>query len=386
LPIRNISREKAKLLSEYEREMLCCTTCGFCRAVCPTFNHFKQESANARGKVLLSYGLLKNEIPVTPRMTERLHTCLTCGKCNVKCPSGIDVVEIIKAARAELVNKNAGPLQDQKLVDSHIQTEYNPFGKPAAKRLEWAPEAYKTSRNAETVYFAGCMAAYWYPEIAQATLKIFERLGVKAAVLKGERCCGIPPLWDGQINLAIELAKSNIEAFHASNTQLIVTTCAGCYRTLKIDYPKLFGKVDYKVMHITEFLSEFINENKIKFKGKIEKIATYHDPCHLGRHMGVYEAPRTIIQNIPGLKFREMETNKKDAECCGGGAGVFRTAFANLALTFGKSRVEEAKSVGAEVILTSCPMCMLNLSQAAKRAQVKIEVSDPILLLAKTLK
>jgi len=374
------------LLSEYEREMLCCTTCGFCRAVCPTFNHFKQESANARGKVLLSYGLLKNEIPVTPRMTERLHTCLTCGKCNVKCPSGIDVVEIIKAARAELVNKNAGPLQDQKLVDSHIQTEYNPFGKPAAKRLEWAPEAYKTSRNAETVYFAGCMAAYWYPEIAQATLKIFERLGVKAAVLKGERCCGIPPLWDGQINLAIELAKSNIEAFHASNTQLIVTTCAGCYRTLKIDYPKLFGKVDYKVMHITEFLSEFINENKIKFKGKIEKIATYHDPCHLGRHMGVYEAPRTIIQNIPGLKFREMETNKKDAECCGGGAGVFRTAFANLALTFGKSRVEEAKSVGAEVILTSCPMCMLNLSQAAKRAQVKIEVSDPILLLAKTLK
>jgi len=383
--MQNISREKTKLLSEYEREMLCCTTCGFCRAVCPTFNHFKQESANARGKVLLSYGLLKNEIPITPRMTERLHTCLTCGKCNVKCPSGIDVVEIIKAARAELVNKNAGPLPDQKLVDRHIQTEYNPFGKPAAKRLEWTPKAYKTSRNAETVYFAGCMASYWYPEIAQATLKIFEHLGVKATILKNERCCGIPPLWDGQINLATELAKSNIETFHASNTQLIVTTCAGCYRTLKIDYPKMFGKVDYRVMHITEFLSEFINENKIKFKGKIEKAATYHDPCHLGRHMSVYEAPRTIIQNIPGLKFREMENNKKDAECCGGGAGVFRTAFANLALTFGKSRVEEAKRVGTEVILTSCPMCMLNLSQAARKAQIKIEVSDPILLLAKTL-
>jgi heterodisulfide reductase subunit D len=138
-------------------------------------------------------------------------------------------------------------------------------------------------------------------------------------------------------------------------------------------------------MHITEFLSEYINENKMKFKGKIEKVVTYHDPCHLGRHMGIYEDPRAIIQNIPGLKFKEMENIKKDAECCGGGAGVFRTAFAKLALTFGKTRVEEAKSVGAEVILTSCPMCMLNLSQAARRAQIKIEVSDPILLLAKTL-
>jgi heterodisulfide reductase subunit D len=318
-------------------------------------------------------------------MIERLYICLTCGKCNVKCPSGIDVVEIIKAARAELVNKKAGPLPDHKLIDSLIQTEYNPFGKPAARRFEWAPEAYKTSRNAEIVYFAGCMAAYWYPEIAQATLKIFEHLGIKAAVLKGERCCGLPPLWDGQISLARDLAKSNIETFHASNTQLIVTTCAGCYRTLKTDYPKLFGKVDYRVMHITEFLSEYINENKMKFKGKIEKVVTYHDPCHLGRHMGIYEDPRAIIQNIPGLKFKEMENIKKDAECCGGGAGVFRTAFAKLALTFGKTRVEEAKSVGAEVILTSCPMCMLNLSQAARRAQIKIEVSDPILLLAKTL-
>lgn len=225
------------------------------------------------------------------------------------------------------------------------------------------------------LYFTGCMAAYRLDSIAKSTIKLMQKAGVDFTMLGDEEwCCGSVLLRTGNRDLAEKVAKHNIEAFKNAGVDKIVTACAGCYKTLKNDYPELTGGNNIEVVSGPEFILHLIKDGKLKFK-KTDKKVTFHDPCHLGRHSSVYDEPREVLQSVEGLELVEMPRNRENSRCCGSGGGV-QSGFKELANKMADVRIEEAAGTGAEVVTSPCPFCTYALGEAAKRTNKGIEAID----------
>lgn len=221
------------------------------------------------------------------------------------------------------------------------------------------------------LYFRGCTAREKLNSISKATERILKIAKINYETLDDEKCCGSVLLRTGFLDDAIEQMNGNLEDLEGKT---ILTSCAGCYKTLKEDYKKYLG-VDLKVIHISQLLEQLIKENKINLKHRNDLKVTYHDSCHLGRHAGEYEAPRNVIQTISDLV--EMENIKEKARCCGSGGGV-KSAYGDLSNSIANLRIEEAKETGADLLVSACPFCKLNLSQNSDDLEV-LDLSEFVL-------
>ncbi len=359
-----------KDLESLEKEMLVCTQCGFCRSVCPIFEDFGWESSVARGKVILAYGMLKDRFDIDDSIVETLYQCSTCGDCERRCPSNVGVVDIIEAARKELLDEHA--LEKHKKFADNILKYGNPYGETEKQGEQFG----KTPKKAKIGYFIGCTPAYRNQNIAKTTMSILDKLGVDYTVID-EVCCGSPLQRiggkDGDVK---KLVDHNLDSVEELGIETLLFSCAGCYNMFKNHYPD-FRELKFKPMHITELLAE--KELPLK---EYPKTVTYHDPCHLGRHAGVYEAPRKIIEKIPKAEFKEMEFNKETARCCGGGGGL-RAAFPDMSKRIAERRIENAKF--ADVLLTACPFCVNNLTLGKESTDCDIEVKDIVELVDELL-
>lgn len=206
------------------------------------------------------------------------------------------------------------------------------------------------------LYFRGCTAREKMPQIEKATEYILNLAGIKYEKIENEGCCGSVLLRTGFKNQAKEQMEENMEKLEKYKDEIILTSCSGCYKTLKDDYKEILGE-NLKIIHISQLLNQLIKEGKIKLE-KENITVTYHDPCHLGRHSGEFTAPREVIKEISNLE--EMEHNKMNALCCGSGGGV-KSAYDEISNTIAKIRIGEAKETNAEFIVTACPFCKLNL-------------------------
>ncbi|VUT26429.1 MAG: (Fe-S)-binding protein [Candidatus Methanolliviera sp. GoM_oil] len=271
----------------------------------------------------------------------------------------------------------------------YMEENHNPYYEPHEARFEWLEEGLAKDEGA--VYFAGCTSSYREQQIAKATVKSLDAADIPFRVLgEDEWCCGSPLMRTGQREKAKETARHNVEAIKKTGAKTVITSCAGCYRMLKSDYPKLLGlrRLGFDVVHSAQFFAQLIDEEKVKFKDKIDMTATYHDPCHLGRHMGVYgeavyEEPRNVLEEI-GVKIVEMPRNRENAWCCGSGGGV-KSAFPEFALWTAGERVKEAERVGVDTIVTSCPFCVRNLADGVKELDKPFKVYDTMELVLKAL-
>lgn len=198
------------------------------------------------------------------------------------------------------------------------------------------------------LYFRGCTAREKLPDIQDATQDLLNLAGVDYHILDDEKCCGSVLLRTGFFNEAQEQIEQNTEIF---KDETILTSCAGCYKTLKEDYEGL------DVIHISQLLNNLIREGKLSFS-KREFDVTYHDSCHLGRHMEVFDEPREVIESVANLI--EMDNIRENSLCCGAGGGV-KSAYPQIALQMAKSRIAQAKDTNCETLITSCPFCKLNL-------------------------
>ena len=347
----------------------CCTMCGFCKSVCPSFKSIGWDSALSRGRIVLTYGLLTGELEPDESVVRNMYTCTTCADCVRRCPSKVEIVDIIELCRADLV-KAGHILPKHKAMCDNILKEGNPFGEKQSREEALGKKPHK----AKVGYFAGCTATYRSKETARATMSILDKLGVDYTTLD-ETCCGSVMQRVGWPQEDVtKLMQKNIEAIKAMGVETLVLSCAGCYRMFKIEYPK-YVDVPFEVLHITEFLAK----QDLKLK-PMSGVATYHDPCHLGRHCGVYEPPREVIAKIPGLEFREMDFNRKTSHCCGGGGGV-RSAYPEESMDIAGTRLDEASF--ADVIITTCPFCVNNLDAAKgdRKVQVRdlVEIIDELL-------
>ena len=221
------------------------------------------------------------------------------------------------------------------------------------------------------LYFRGCTAREKLNSISKATERILKIAKINYETLEDEKCCGSVLLRTGFLEDAIEQMNGNLEDLEGKT---ILTSCAGCYKTLKEDY-KEYLDVDLKVIHISQLLEQLINENKINLKGNKDLKVTYHDSCHLGRHAGEYEAPRNVINSISNLV--EMENNREKARCCGSGGGV-KSAYGDLSNSIADLRIQEAKDTDADLLVSACPFCKLNLSQNSDDLEI-LDLSEFVL-------
>lgn len=273
----------------------------------------------------------------------------------MRCPRGIKLTEYITKAKKEVVERGFVPQEIKKFLEN-IQKFGNPFGFRKKKIL-----LERAQIDSEYILFLGCsIVDERILEIARKALELLRSVGINFTVLEDESCCGNDVLAVGEEGLFEHLKDKNLRLFKERKVKKIITVSPHCYNAFKNHY-------GIETYHISEILAKAIEKAEIKFSKVVEKKVTYHDPCYLGRYNGVYDAPRKILEYIPGIKFFEMNRNRELSICCGGGAGNIVRDLKNPA----KMRVDEARSLGVEVLITSCPFCFMMLGSVSK-----IEVKD----------
>ncbi|RPI58492.1 MAG: (Fe-S)-binding protein [Chloroflexi bacterium] len=380
-------------------EMEACTRCAECVSACPTYAesdenaeiHPQRKIARAKDFWKADHlGLLARLFGIRPASdgdlqvhSDGVFRCTLCGRCHVVCPVQIDTRALWISMREQLVDWGLYPEVFDMLRD-RITTQHNISGDDNSNRLVWTqnmdriPEGLEARQGAETVYFMGCVGAM-YPRVysvPQSFAQILERAGESFTTLgSGEWCCGFPLEIAGMGKHAHDLARHNVEAVRAIGARRLVATCPSCYHTWAHEYPRVLGEpLGFEVYHSVELLAELIDEGKIKLNG-FSQAVTYHDPCDLGRTSGIFDAPRRVLEAIPGIQFTEMADNRELSLCCGGG-GDAEMADASVTAAVSKRRIEQAQATGAQVVVSACQQCNRTLSEAARKNKIRMRAMD----------
>ncbi len=349
-----------------------CVRCGYCN-VCPVYRLEKWESVSPRGKLQIAHELLSNGLNMDAKIVKDIYKCSVCGLCEVVCQAGLSLIDFWESFRYELVKRGYAPLSVHRKLKEITYRYYNPYSGEQDKRGEWLEFEVD---DAKTLYFAGCTASFKLQNLAKSTASVLKKLGIEFTIAGSEEyCCGSPFIRTGQRDIAEKLFEKNVKVWQRMGIERIITSCPGCYRTIARDYPKLAEEkgfeFDIEVIHTVSILDKNLDGLKVE-KARIK--ATYHDPCHLGRHMGLYDEPRRVMEKL-GIELVEMERSRELALCCGAGGGL-RSQFKEISFEIGRQRVEEAMSTGAEYLITCCPFCEYHLSKSAERLGGKIKVVD----------
>jgi len=366
-----------------------CLDCGKCGAVCPISRWETRSFTSPRSLIEKSLQGRTEEVWDDPLFW----SCLICERCTELCPSNVHFSEFIRDSRSRARSHDrSGSCTHSDMIQTWGRLMTDPDLKQ--NRLGWVTENLKISNNSDTVYFVGCLP-YYDPvfkelgveslSIAQASVKIMNSLGIDPQVLADERCCGHDQLWDGDMDTFQALAKLNIENFSKSGAKRIVSACPECVRTIKDDYPKFVGDHGMEVLHITELLDQYgFSTPKKDVESKDIRI-TYHDPCNLGRYLGVYETPRQILTN-QGYELVEMERSRNSSLCCGTSCW---SACGRTSKNIQVDRLQEAKGTNADLLVTACIKCQIHFKCAQNDPilgkQINIEIRDITTMIAEDI-
>jgi len=403
--------KQLKNLSEFEEAARACAQCGQCRVAnwpskgifysCPVYKTEispKFEPYNARGKNIILKGLFRGDLKLSQEISDLIFQCTLCGLCYEFCFNSqnenfdfplhgiMDHVNVFEALRADLVEAGF-PIESQVPMNKAMVELLNPYERDNKEKLNWTEELdFKikdaNKEDAETLYFVGCTSALTpqIQRVAIATAKIFNKVGIDFSIFgEHEVCCGSVAMRTGDKKAFEKVAEKNAKLFKERGIKTVVTSCAGCYRTFKKDYEDKLDGIE--VLHSFEYLKNIFAERDVTLK-KLDIKTTYHDPCHIGRHMGLYEEPRALLSKISNLI--EMKTNRVGAMCCGAGGGV-RKGFPELSLEMAKDRVKEAEETGAEYLVSTCPFCWRNLNDAIDSSGSNLKMVDLVELLLESI-
>jgi heterodisulfide reductase subunit D len=386
----------------YRRQLLeldTCVGCGECLNFCPIYTHDEREEVIPRAKIyalkdLITsqhspladlFGYRAGDPELLSELSRDLYECSVCGQCRTVCPSGIDTVDLWESLRTSFILAGAGPMEGHLAMLSSVKSNDNPWQQPRTRRTKWAERALRkgllskeikdlSRERAEVLYYVGCTASFDVniQEVAVNTAEILNRLNIDYGTLGlQEVCCGSVLHRIGHPEY-FRLARGNINRFNSMGIKTVVTSCAGCYRTIKQDYPKL-GELKFEILHLVEFLVRLLEEGKLKFTKELPLKVTYHDPCHLGRHSNLYEEPRKVLNSLPGIEFIEMERIREYSRCCGAGGGL-KAGFTEIQGKMAAQRIKDAEATGADTLVSACPFC-----QQALKAAI-IQTNSPIVM------
>jgi Fe-S oxidoreductase len=366
------------VLAEIGDAFMSCMQCGTCTSVCPWNLVSDYNPRRILRELALESG---SELSVD----RAVWNCVTCNACGELCPRGIEIVDVMQAVRTLNVGNDQTPDQFKPPLLS-LRDLGNPWNGERKRRMQWAENLDIPDFIPEHEYclFTCCTTAYdshsakagrALPQLLQAAGVSFGSLGIL------ENCCGDQVHKIGALDIFYGLAERNNELFIGAGVRKILTSSPHCLNAFRKHYPDLKGIVSSE--HYTELLQRFVEEGRLKFTREVNLTVTYHDPCYLGRHNGIYDAPRRLLKSIPGLRLVEMFNCRENSVCCGGGGGGAWSEDQRIGLT----RVNEALGTGAEVIATACPYCirMLNNAIQDRGVQNQIAVLDIAELLVASL-
>jgi heterodisulfide reductase subunit D len=285
------------------------------------------------------------------------------------------------------VRAGYGPLEPQKALRKSVMTFDNPWQQPRAGRTKWSRRAKKDGLIAEeprqikktkgrVLLFLGCTASYDanVKRVAINTINVLDALGIDYGVLgKEEKCCGSVLLRMGDPEYK-RLFQENIEQFNSLGIDTLISSCSGCFKTIMQDYPKI-GKLNFEVLHTVEYLARLVKAGELTFTHPVNKTITFHDPCHLGRATGGFDAPRMIMEAIPGLNLVEMPRNREYSRCCGAGGGL-KAGFPEIQGRMAQKRIKEAEQTGAQDLVSCCPFCYQGLQVGINALDSDIVMKD----------
>ncbi len=372
-------------LKKYEDWARACmhVRCGFCRENCPAYSQLKLDSYAAKGKMTILYHLLKGNLELDEVVAERVFACTSCGLCDIAC--GYKQSEAIHEMKSVFHNQEVTiPIGYQK-VSTAIRESGNPYSADVEEGSQYLQSIQVSDLNsADYTLFLGCTQIYRERNEIESLLHIMRVADVRFKILTEPVCCGSPAYRVGDESQAKFQAEKVSELLAEMESECVLASCAGCYKMLAHDYQNLLEEPPtFKVVHALELIRDLIKDGNIRFL-PLNKKVTYHDPCHLGRHSGVFDEPREILESIPGLELVEMEWSKKFAKCCGAGGG-FRSGRGEEAIAIAANRVTEAEATGASILVTSCPFCLRNLRDGASSIESSIDVLSVVSLIARLL-
>jgi len=412
-------------LEDYKADMERCSQCSYCKWIpfdqvkswrfakgCPSIGYSNFLSYSARGRFAVALSLLNKQSTYTERVVDIVYKCTTCGSCDVSdkiCRYNLEPLEMIHELKFRLV-EDGQILPQHTAIIEHLREENNMMMKPKAGRGDWA-KGLDVKRipgeSAEVLFHAGCLFSYdeELQEKARTAVTLLKNAGVDIGIMgEEESCCGGRVYDMGYKEEFTRLAENTVKAWTEAGVKTVVTSCADGYHTFSRLYPRLGAK--FEVLHTVQYLDRLIKEGKIKFSKTVPMRVTYHDPCHLGRRgepyvpwegkekrvrnqivvyeprrpryngaWGVYDPPRDVLKSIPGIELVEMERIKEYAWCCGAGGGTKET-YPDFSSWTAAERIEEAKSTGAEAIVSACPWCERNFIDTINAAGDKMKVFD----------
>ena len=363
-----------------------CFQCGLCDTVCP-WNRVRNFSMRKLVRQA-AFGLTEIE-------SEDIWRCTTCGRCPQHCPRDVRQIESNVALRRIATEYGVfpEPVKPIKTISASLVAEGNPLSEERKKRADWTKDigVRKFEEGMEILYFPGCYLCYdpRMKKVAKATATVLKKAGVEFGILgEEENCCGESIRKAGDEELFRRLARENIKAFIDNGVKRIVVSSPHCYHTFKNEYPEFM--VNFEVIHITQFLFELIRDHRLELTGKYEKKVAYHDPCYLGRHNGVFDEPRAVLEQVQGIGLVEMPDSFRDSLCCGGGGGRIWMETPK-GERFSDLRLEQAMGVGADVLATACPYCITNFEDSkitledAQEGGQAIEIKDITEIIAEVI-
>ncbi|MBD3226940.1 MAG: 4Fe-4S dicluster domain-containing protein [Candidatus Lokiarchaeota archaeon] len=372
------SKEEKSIIEDISK----CYACGKCTSICPL-----SQISDFTPRIIAENFVLELD---KEEIVDDVWSCLTCASCSTICPMEVNFPQFIREVRKDFKKRGLGFEEAHFGIFSNIsrlQTS-NYVGKPRSEIYK----GLKIQKKGDILYWTGCTPFFdlvfdeTYTDISRNTVRILNYLGIKPVILDNEKCCGHDLLWNGDIDNFKKLAKHNIKEIERAGVKTVVTTCAEGYRTLKLDYPDLVGSINFEVISFSEFLESRLKVKEVNFQYEFPYTVTYQDPCRLGRHMKVYEAPRNLIKSIPGINFIEMPRNRESALCC----GVSCWHCNLLTKSIRMDRLKEADET-ADILITTCPkckmhfQCLLNEKTDDLTKKYDVEVIDLSTFLARAL-
>ncbi|HUY01603.1 MAG TPA: (Fe-S)-binding protein [Candidatus Deferrimicrobium sp.] len=358
-----------------------CYQCGKCTGICPL-----GDISFFSPRILIHNAVFGNLTD-----SRRLSQCSTCDLCSSRCPMNIKLSEFVREERYKL--RQQGILLDE----AHFGI-FNTLGRIMANSKispglnEYFSKDMKFSENSEILLFTGCLSLfdtifdYDYTRIGKNAMKILNLLNISPQILKDQKCCGHDLFWGGDYENFKKLGQYNLEKIENSGVELVITICPECYRTFQLDYPRYVKKYSFKVLSFAEFLEQQIAEGHLTFSYAFPYKLTYQDPCRLGRQLGVYNAPRAVLKEVPGVQLEEMEHNRENAICCGVSAWMNCNLYSKA---IRMERLMEAQKT-ADILITNCPHCLIHfncLKNEYRETENKysIEIMDFTNFIAKAL-
>jgi len=411
-----------------------CMKCGNCMAVCPVYGADKIESSVTRSKIAVAEAILAGELELDdPQVSEMLFNCLVCKSCMTNCPTKVNFDRIMLALRAALVRKNGLPwlkrmifstLKHPRLFDAGLRvgaalqplvfrgekggkaiSPRSPFGQAGAAigfdgerqmpgltvtpLRDRVPEVVKVaSAKMKVAFFTGDSLNYFYPDAGMDLIEVLSANDIEVHIPKSQSCCGVPVLVHGDVDTVRALARNNLDTFDQTGCEYLITGCGSCGGAWQHDYTELMAadpvygpRAEYwaqRTYDISTFLTRVIKLRPPR--GRVDRVVTYHDSCHLKKTMKVFAEPREILKGIPGITFKEMSA--PDA-CCGSG-GSYVLSHYETSSAIGRKKAEDINRTAADTVSVGCPACMMQLLDNVHRAGGQQEVVHYISLLAES--